>query len=137
MLPIQVEENEIKKFCGRPVCVVTKDGRRYMGRLSSCEEGKLILNDNPYHAQSHSNIPILTAPQTKAKSDHTHKKNMSLSHKKKRAKGKTALEADFHPNSDNQVVNPYDGNPYGDPYPNNYPGLEPGGFPPPYPYPPY
>ncbi|MCR8846020.1 hypothetical protein NQ117_20275 [Paenibacillus sp. SC116] len=135
MLPIQVDENEIKKFCGRPVCVVTKDGRRYVGRLSSCDGGKLILNDNPFHAQSHSNIPILTDTQTKTKSDHTKKKNTNSSPKKKGTKGKTASESDFHPNFDNQAFNPYEGNPYGEPYPNHFPGPAPEGFPPPYPYP--
>ncbi|MBD8499185.1 hypothetical protein [Paenibacillus arenosi] len=137
MLPIQVNENEIKKFCGRPICVVTNDGRHYIGRLSSCADGRLILNENPYHVQSHSHIPILTDNQHPTKPEYKKKKNTNSTRKKKGTTGKTTSDSDFNPNFDYEVGHPYNGNPYGEPYSNSYPGTVPDGFPPPYPYPPY
>lgn len=47
MVPIYpINKKHIKPFYGRMVCVVTQDGHRYIGRLSGCRKGKLILNEN-------------------------------------------------------------------------------------------
>ncbi|QYR20708.1 hypothetical protein KZ483_23455 [Paenibacillus sp. sptzw28] len=41
-----LHEEHIEKFCGMPVCIVTKEGQRHVGILSSCRGGRLMLNEN-------------------------------------------------------------------------------------------
>ncbi|BFH12063.1 hypothetical protein WJ0W_000324 [Paenibacillus melissococcoides] len=45
MIPIPLDEEVIRSHCGRIVCAVTHDGRRFIGRLSLCRDGKIILNE--------------------------------------------------------------------------------------------
>lgn len=44
MIPIPLDEEVIRSHCGRIVCAVTHDGRQFIGRLSLCRDGKIILN---------------------------------------------------------------------------------------------
>ncbi|MCE5171581.1 hypothetical protein LQV63_19960 [Paenibacillus profundus] len=44
MVPVPLDERTIQHHCGRTVYVETQDGQRYIGRLSSCRRGKLVLN---------------------------------------------------------------------------------------------
>ncbi|WP_374020572.1 hypothetical protein ABU162_13805 [Paenibacillus thiaminolyticus] len=45
MIPIPLDEEVIRSHCGRIVCAVTHDGRQFIGRLSLCRDGKIILNE--------------------------------------------------------------------------------------------
>lgn len=45
MIPIPLDEEVIRSHCGRIVCAVTHDGRQFIGRLSLCRNGKIILNE--------------------------------------------------------------------------------------------
>ncbi|WCR24751.1 hypothetical protein L3476_15175 [Paenibacillus thiaminolyticus] len=45
MIPIPLDEEVIRSHCGRTVCAVTHDGRQFIGRLSHCRDGKIILNE--------------------------------------------------------------------------------------------
>lgn len=45
MVEIPLNEQIISQFCGRPVCVIMQDGTRYIGQLSRCSQGKLVLNE--------------------------------------------------------------------------------------------
>ncbi|MNZ59228.1 hypothetical protein D3C78_772590 [compost metagenome] len=42
MFPLR--EDTIQPFCGMPVCVIMHDGSRHVGILSSCKDGKVMLN---------------------------------------------------------------------------------------------
>lgn len=42
-----LHEESIKRFCGMPVCVVTTEGARHVGILSSCQGGRVMLNERP------------------------------------------------------------------------------------------
>ncbi|GIO10688.1 hypothetical protein J19TS2_02430 [Cohnella xylanilytica] len=37
-------EGQAKRLAGRPVCVVLKDGSRYVGRIQGIEKGELVLS---------------------------------------------------------------------------------------------
>ncbi|WP_195575707.1 hypothetical protein [Paenibacillus sp. 1001270B_150601_E10] len=50
MVEIPLNEQIISQFCGRPVCVITQDGTRYIGQLSRCSQGKLVLNEQSHAA---------------------------------------------------------------------------------------
>jgi hypothetical protein len=39
-----LHEDHISRFCGLPVCIVTHDGRRHVGVLSHCRNGRVTLN---------------------------------------------------------------------------------------------
>ncbi|MBD3917147.1 hypothetical protein H8B09_00150 [Paenibacillus sp. PR3] len=39
-----LHEDNISRFCGLPVCIVTHDGRRHVGVLSHCRSGRVTLN---------------------------------------------------------------------------------------------
>lgn len=52
MIPVPLDETFIRQLCGRPVCVVMQNGDQYIGRLTSCERGKIILNGD-FAASSH------------------------------------------------------------------------------------
>ncbi|WP_028612213.1 hypothetical protein [Paenibacillus harenae] len=39
-----LREDVIHQFCGMPVCVIMNDGTRHVGILSSCRNGKVLLN---------------------------------------------------------------------------------------------
>jgi len=43
ILPLQ--EEYVNRFCGMPVCIVTKEGHRHVGILTSCKNGRLALNE--------------------------------------------------------------------------------------------
>lgn len=45
MIAIPLDEEVIRSHCGRIVCAVTHDGRQFIGRLSVCRDGKIILNE--------------------------------------------------------------------------------------------
>lgn len=59
MVPIYpLTEDAINPYCGYYVCAVMKDGRQYIGRITGCRNGKLILNGDPsVLTNSHSNTP--------------------------------------------------------------------------------
>jgi len=66
-----LQEEHIKHFCGNMVCVVTKEGKRHVGILTSCRGGRVYLNE-----------------QSSSQGDKTYLQNKS---KKKSSKtGKTA-----------------------------------------------
>ncbi|WP_028546817.1 hypothetical protein [Paenibacillus taiwanensis] len=67
MIPIPLDEKTISQFCGRSVGVVTKDGREYVGRLSRCENGKLILNADSSPAHLAGETKDATPKKKKAK----------------------------------------------------------------------
>lgn|GEM_PF-2261820 len=37
-------EKQLLPYCGMPVCLLMKDGRRIVGRMTACRKGALILN---------------------------------------------------------------------------------------------
>ncbi|MNG19101.1 hypothetical protein D3C84_1032250 [compost metagenome] len=39
-----LHEEYIARFCGLPVCIVTHDGRRHVGVLTHCRNGRVMLN---------------------------------------------------------------------------------------------
>ncbi|WP_127533367.1 hypothetical protein [Paenibacillus kobensis] len=39
-----LNEEYISRFCGLPVCIVTHDGRRHVGILTHCRNGRVMLN---------------------------------------------------------------------------------------------
>ena len=81
MFPVYpITEQNIKPYCGNLVCIVTNEGRRFIGTLSRIDSGgRLILNEDPEEAQ--------IAEQQKA----------LKSRKNKRAKAKaTAKKAKAH-----------------------------------------
>ncbi|BFH67058.1 MAG: hypothetical protein E6230_05600 [Paenibacillus dendritiformis] len=56
MIPIPLDEEIIRSHRGRIVCAVTHDGRRFIGRLSVCRDGKIILNEEEVHEEV---LPII------------------------------------------------------------------------------
>jgi hypothetical protein len=42
-----LQEEHVKNFCGNVVCIVTKEGTRHIGIMSSCRGGKVYLNEQP------------------------------------------------------------------------------------------
>ncbi|AJY73814.1 hypothetical protein [Paenibacillus beijingensis] len=50
---LPLHEERIQQFCGNMVCVVLKDGRRHIGVLSSCKNGRVHLNDFPDSPKTH------------------------------------------------------------------------------------
>lgn len=44
LYPLTTER--IQPFCGNIVCVLMQDGTRHVGILSSCDKGRIILNDD-------------------------------------------------------------------------------------------
>ncbi|BBH24718.1 hypothetical protein Back11_60630 [Paenibacillus baekrokdamisoli] len=42
-----LHEDHINKFCGVPVCIITHDGNRHVGILTSCHNGRVMLNGSP------------------------------------------------------------------------------------------
>ncbi|PZM67033.1 hypothetical protein [Paenibacillus dendritiformis] len=53
MIPIPLDEEVIRSHRGRIVCAVTHDGRRFIGRLSVCRDGKIILNEEEIPEEVH------------------------------------------------------------------------------------
>ncbi|UVI31370.1 hypothetical protein [Paenibacillus spongiae] len=45
MEPIPLQEEHIHNFRGMPVCIVTKDGNRHVGIITSCRDGRVYLNE--------------------------------------------------------------------------------------------
>lgn len=41
---VEPVEKQLLPYCGMPVCLLMKDGRRIVGRMTSCRKGALILN---------------------------------------------------------------------------------------------
>ncbi|GFN33353.1 hypothetical protein [Paenibacillus xylaniclasticus] len=39
-----LHEENINRFCGLPVCIVTHDGHRHVGILTQCRNGRVMLN---------------------------------------------------------------------------------------------
>lgn len=60
-----LHEENIVRFCGLPVCVIMQDGSRHAGILSSCGNGRLILN-GPIGKEHEAHLAKV-APQTKKK----------------------------------------------------------------------
>lgn len=52
MFPVYpITEQNIKPYCGNLVCIVTNEGRRFIGTLSRIDSGQLILNEDPEEAR--------------------------------------------------------------------------------------
>lgn len=102
MVEIPLDEQIVAQLCGRPVCVVTQDGRRYIGQLSRCHQGKLILNEQ---ADSDS-------------SGHAEHKEPRQSKKGKKSKSKTSKKKEAAaPATAMSQYGPYGGGGYPPPYP--------------------
>ena len=86
-----LHEERISQFCGQVVCAVMKDGTRYVGVLSSCKGGRLMLNDQPSGHHHHSHDAGISA----AKPD-----------KKKNSKSKKAAK-ETEPTAETQAFGPY------------------------------
>ncbi|KJB85174.1 hypothetical protein AZ66_26235 [Paenibacillus sp. E194] len=74
MVPVPIDETFIRLLCGRPVCVVMQNGDQYIGRLTSCEGGKLILNGDIVTTSHASAVSVEPSPVKKRKG----KKNSQL-----------------------------------------------------------
>lgn len=79
MVPVPLDERTIQHYCGRTVYVETQDGRRYIGRLSSCQGGKLVLNAD---APSVSKQQSLTPAKKRKKAKKQNKPSTAASAKK-------------------------------------------------------
>ncbi|MBW7476521.1 hypothetical protein K0T92_17530 [Paenibacillus oenotherae] len=86
-----LHEENINQFCGMPVCIVTTDGQRHVGILSSCNGGRVSLNAGAEQSHGHhyGSQGALTHLQAKAKN------------KKQRGKTKKAVP---NPVPDNNTV---------------------------------
>lgn len=110
-----LHEERIGQFCGQVVCAVMKDGTRYVGVLSSCKGGRLMLNDHASTGYSgHPHDPH-NAGISSAKTD-----------KKKSTKANKKLAKEPEPVAETQAFGPYGyGYGYGPYYPFGPPiGLE-------------
>ncbi|QHW33145.1 hypothetical protein GZH47_21725 [Paenibacillus rhizovicinus] len=99
-----LHEENIKQFCGMSVCVVTHDGKRHVGVLSRCHEGKIMLNERP-ESTVNATVGIQQGKVTKV----TNQKS------KKQKKGKTTAESKPKETAQTQAYYPYDPY-YGDAY---------------------
>lgn len=65
-----LHEERINQFCGMPVCIVTTDGQRHVGILSSCNSGRVMLNSpsSDSHGAHYGSQGTLTHLQGKDKS---------------------------------------------------------------------
>ncbi|WP_020617789.1 hypothetical protein [Paenibacillus daejeonensis] len=90
-----LHEERISQFCGQVVCAVMKDGTRYVGVLSSCKGGRLMLNDHGSHG--HTGHPHISSDAgiSAAKPD-----------KKKNSKSKKAAK-EAEPTAETQAFGPY------------------------------
>lgn len=75
MVPVPIDETFIRLLCGRPVCVVMQNGDQYIGRLTSCEGGKVILNGDIVTTSYASAASVEPSPVKKRRGK---KKNRSL-----------------------------------------------------------
>jgi len=75
VVPVPIEETFIRLLCGRPVCVVMQNGDQYIGRLTSCEGGKVILNGDIVTTSHASAASVEPSPDKKRRGK---KKNRSL-----------------------------------------------------------
>lgn len=41
---VEPVEKRLLPYCGMPVCLLMKDGRRIVGRMTACRKGAVILN---------------------------------------------------------------------------------------------
>ncbi|GGE01590.1 hypothetical protein [Paenibacillus nasutitermitis] len=91
-----LHEEHINRFCGMPVCAVTRDGRRHAGILSRCEDGRLFFNERvgQQHASAGLQSTLMQTPQTSQK-------------KGKSSKTKIKTEA-AAPKAQTQAFTPYD-----------------------------
>ncbi|OXM17377.1 hypothetical protein [Paenibacillus herberti] len=71
-----LHEDNIKRFCGMPVCMVLRDGSRYTGILTACQDDHIFLNGGEeYHARQSGGASISsTSSSTKGKKSKTIKK---------------------------------------------------------------
>lgn len=75
MVPVPIDETFIRLLCGRPVCVVMQNGDQYIGRLTSCEGGKVILNGDIATTSHASTVSVEPSPVRKRRGK---KKNRQL-----------------------------------------------------------
>lgn len=75
MIPVPLDETFIRQLCGRPVCVVMQNGDQYIGRLTSCERGKIILNGD---IATSSHAPSISADPSHTKTRKGKKNNSKL-----------------------------------------------------------
>jgi hypothetical protein len=94
-----LNEDRINQFCGVPVCIVTHEGNRHVGILSSCRNGRVTLNAG-------SEKPNTTSPGIQGTVTNVKGKN-----KKKNQKGEKLVVTQDGGKAVTQSVYPYD--PYG------------------------
>src|SRR3569832_398719 len=72
-----LHEDHVSRYCGLPVCIVTKDGRRHVGVLSNCRGGRVMLNgDSSQHSGPHAYLDHHESSElSKNKKGKQHKKN--------------------------------------------------------------
>ncbi|MFC4812742.1 hypothetical protein [Paenibacillus sp. GCM10023250] len=97
-----LHEENIKRFCGMPVCVVTNEGQRHVGILTSCRDGRIMLNERPAAADGQLGGHATSAAQ---------KGKLTNQKSKKAKKGKAAVESKTTGAAQTQAYYPYD--PYG------------------------
>ncbi|MFC5652747.1 hypothetical protein ACFPYJ_27310 [Paenibacillus solisilvae] len=93
-----LHEDRINQFCGVPVCIVTHEGNRHVGILTSCRNGRVTLNGD---GQSEQPTTVSTATQGKVT-------NGKGKYKKKGQKGDKPVEAKEHVKAQTQSAYPYD-----------------------------
>ncbi|MBO7746932.1 hypothetical protein I8J29_22270 [Paenibacillus sp. MWE-103] len=101
-----LHEENIKRFCGMPVCVVTNEGQRHYGILSRCHEGRIVLNERPATADGQGGLGGQATSGV-------HKGKVTNQKSKKQKKGKAAAAAESKTTgaAQTQAYYPYD--PYG------------------------
>jgi len=67
-----LHEEHVNRFCGMPVCIVTKEGHRHVGILTSCKNGRLALNeghgvDEPETATTYGKVAKSSGKRGKSK----------------------------------------------------------------------
>jgi len=103
-----LHEEHINRFCGMPVCIVTKEGHRHVGILTSCKDGRLALNEGHGFDEEE-----LTTSSTKvAKSSGKRGKNKKSSAVMETTKVDTKHFAPYPP----QQFQPYPYNPWRRPF---------------------
>ncbi|MCQ6559203.1 hypothetical protein [Paenibacillus mendelii] len=67
-----LHEEHINRFCGMPVCIVTKEGERHVGVISRSVGGRLYLNEGPEESgnapashETHGDTPYLQGKESK------------------------------------------------------------------------
>jgi len=109
-----LHEERINQFCGQVVCAVMRDGSRYVGVLSSCKGGQLMLNGDAHgghggHSGHGSHQPGISGADISA---------VKPAKKKQTKASKKAAKTEGAPTAETQAFGPY-----------GYPGYNYGYYP--------